>query len=109
MAWPSLPLLWAELGTVLWKKFRAGELTAEEARDLLQDLRRFPIRTIPSIVLIGPALDISTRFGRSVYDCLYLALASSRHCQVVTPDRRLYATLKRGPLAPCLLTISPLP
>ncbi len=98
-------LLWAELGNVLWKKSRAGELTAEEARDILRDLRRFPISTIPSFGLIGPALDIATRFGRSVYDCLYLALAMSRRCQVVTSDRRLYASLKRGPLAPCLLWV----
>ena len=98
-------LLWAELGNVLRKKSRAGELTAEEAGDLLQDLKRFPISTIPSFGLIGPALDIATRFGRSVYDCLYLALAVSRRCQVVTSDRRLYASLKRGPLAPCLLWV----
>lgn len=98
-------LLWAELGNVLWKKSRAGELTAEEARDLLRDLRRFPIRTIPSFGLIDPALDIATRFGRSVYDCLYLALAMSRRCQVVTSDRRLYASLNKGPLAPCLLWV----
>lgn len=98
-------LLWVELGNVLWKKSRTGELTAEEARDLLQDLKRFPINTIPSFGLIGPALDIATRFGRSVYDCLYLALAMSRHCQVVTSDRRLYAGLKRSPLAPCLLWV----
>jgi predicted nucleic acid-binding protein len=76
-------LLWAELGNVLWKKSRAGEVTAEEARDLLRDLRRFPISTVPSFGLIGSALDIATRFGRSVYDCLYLALAMSRRCRIV--------------------------
>ena len=102
-------LLWAELGHVLWKKSRAGELTAEDARDILHDLRCFPIRTIPSFGLIGPALDIATRFGRSVYDSLYLALATSTHCQVVTSDRRLYASLKRGPLAPCLLWVEDVP
>ena len=102
-------LLWAELGNVLWKKSRAGELTAEEARDLLHDLRRFPISTIPSFGLIGLALDIATRFGRSVYDSLYLALAMGRHCQVVTSDRRLYASLNRGPLAPYLLWVEDVP
>lgn len=98
-------LLWVEFGNVLWKRSRVGELTAEEARDLSKDFRRFPIKTIPSFGLIDPALDIATRFGRSVYDCLYLALAISRRCQVVASDRRLYASLNMGPLAPCLLWV----
>lgn len=96
-------LLWAELGNVLWKRFRAGEIAVEEARDLLRDFKRFPVRTTPSILLISAALDIATRFNRTVYDSLYLALAMSSRCRLVTADRRLYDGLKRGPLAPALL------
>ncbi len=98
-------LLWAELGNVLWKRCRAGELETEEARDLLRDFKRFPVRTTSSIRLISPALDIATRFNRTVYDSLYLALAMSQRCRLVTGDRRLYDGLKRGPLAPALLWV----
>jgi len=98
-------LLWAEIGNVLWKRYRAHEIEAEEARDLLRDFKRFPINTIPSILLISAALDIASRFNRTVYDSLYLALAVSRRCRLVTADRRLYDALRRGPLAPSLLWV----
>jgi predicted nucleic acid-binding protein len=98
-------LLWPELGNVLWKRFRSGEISADEARDLLQDLRRFPISTFPSFGLLGAALDIATRFGRSVSDSLYLALAMRHACRLATSDRRLYQGLRKGPLAPALLWI----
>ncbi len=84
---------------------RAGEIEIEEARDLLRDFKRFPVRTTSSIRLISPALDIATRFNRTVYDSLYLALAMRRHCRLVTADRRFYDGLKRGPLAPALLWV----
>ena len=98
-------LLWAELGNVLWKRYRAGEVAVEEARDLLRDFKRFPVRTTPSIRLISHALDIATRFNRTVYDSLYLALAMSQRCRLVTADRRLYDSLKRSPFAPALLWV----
>ena len=98
-------LLWAELGNALWKRCRAGEIEAEEARDLLRDFKRFPVRTMSSIRLISPALDLATRFNRTVYDSLYLALAISQRCQLVTADRRLYDGLKRVSLAPALLWV----
>jgi len=98
-------LLWAELGNVLWKRYRAHDLAAEEARDLLRDFKRFPINTIPSIMLVSAALDIATRFNRTVYDSLYLASALSRRCRFVTADRRLYNSLRRSPLAPSLLWV----
>lgn len=77
----------------------------EEARDLLRDFKRFPVRTTPSILLISAALDIATRCNRTVYDSLYLALAMSQRCRLVTADRRLYDGLKRSPLAPALLWV----
>ncbi len=95
-------LLWAELGNVLWKKCRAHEIDAEEARDLLRDFKRFPVSTVPSILLVSAALDIASLANRSVYDSLYLALAMSRRCRFVTADRRLHGALRRGPLAPSL-------
>ncbi len=98
-------LLWAELGNVLWKRCRAGEIEIEEARDLLRDFKRLPVRTTPTFLLISAALDVAMRFNRTVYDSLYLALAMSRRCRLVTADHRLYDSLKRGPLAPALLWV----
>lgn len=73
-------LLWAEVGNVLWKRCRARQITADDARDLLLDFKRFPVSITPSALLISAALDIATRLNRTVYDSLYLALAMSRRC-----------------------------
>jgi len=59
--------------------------------------------------LVESALEIAVSFGRTVYDSLYLTLALSRQCQLVTADRRLYNSLRRGPLAPTLLWVEDIP
>ena len=92
-------LLWAELGNVLWKRCRSGELTREETRDLLRDFRRLSVITVPVRDLVAEAMEIAVQFDRSVYDSLYLALAVTRECRLVTADRAFYSSLKRTPLA----------
>jgi predicted nucleic acid-binding protein len=37
-------LLWAELGSLLWRRQRQGELSASDARGMLLTLRAFPVR-----------------------------------------------------------------
>jgi predicted nucleic acid-binding protein len=36
-------LLWAELGSLLWRRQRQGELSASDARGMLLTLRAFPV------------------------------------------------------------------
>ncbi len=102
-------LIWAEAGNVLWKRVRIGAVSTDNAQALLRDLRRFPITTLPLSSLVESALEIAVSFGRTVYDSLYLALALTRQCQLVTADRRLYNSLSRGPLAPSLLWVEDIP
>jgi predicted nucleic acid-binding protein len=92
-------LLVAELGNILWKKVRRGELTARDA-DQIADafLSTRPIRIRDSAVLLRGALDIATAFDRTVYDALYLALAVAEGCQMVTADGRLVHALQGSPL-----------
>lgn len=90
-------LLWAESGNILWKKWRRKELTSEDVAELLPDLRRFPLRVIPSEPLCDLAWDVAHRFDRSFYDSLYLALAVSDSCSLVTADLRLYNALRNAP------------
>jgi len=98
-------LLWAELGNALWKRVRAGEIADGDARELLRDFRRFPVATTPILTLIDAALEIATHLDRTVYDSLYLALALAKRCRLVTADRRLYNTLRQGPLASTLVWV----
>lgn len=98
-------LIWAEIGNVLWKKCRRVEVAGDEARRILDDFRQFPIRITSAKPLLDPAWDIAVRFDLSVYDSLYVALAVSRDCPLITADHGLYTSLKDGPLASAVLWI----
>lgn len=98
-------LIWAEVANVVWKRFRRGELEQAEGAALLRDLRRVPIRTCPSDLLLESAWAIAVNHGRTIYDSLYLALAVNRECPMVTADGLLYRALKQGGWAQHLLWI----
>jgi predicted nucleic acid-binding protein len=102
----SPDLLWPELGSVLWKKARAGQLTAQEAARIVQALDQFPVTVFPSRLVLEGALEIALATGRSVYDGVYLALAVALKCPLVTADERLVNALAGGPLAPHVLWVA---
>lgn len=93
-------LLVAEVGNVAWKRYRRGELSGAEAEALMADVLRLPIELIPSGALVGAALPLAIQSGRSVYDCLCLALAVEHATTMITGDRRLVNGLASSPLAP---------
>jgi predicted nucleic acid-binding protein len=92
-------LLLAEVASVMWKRHGRGELAASEAEALLADVLRLPIEYVPAAGLIDVALPLALRTGRTVYDCLYLALAIRHRTVLVTGDLRLVNALSRTPLA----------
>ena len=88
-------LLTAEMGNILWKKVRRGELTTDEAEAIVDAfLSTSPLTLYPSHRLLRGAFDIATAFQRSVYDALYLALAVAEHCRLLTADERLANALQ---------------
>jgi predicted nucleic acid-binding protein len=91
-------LLWAELGNVLWKKHRRRELDQRTASRILRDLSRVPIELHSAGRWAGAALELAFRYGVTVYDGLYLALAVGNECRLVTADRRLHDTCRGEPL-----------
>jgi len=101
-------LIWAEVGNVIWKKWRRGEVSGQAAGDLLQDFRRYPLQTFASRALMSAAWELAERYGRSFYDSLYLTLAAGAECPLVTADLRLYNRLKAGPFAGSLVWVETL-
>ena len=99
-------LLWAELGNVLWRRQRSGELSPTErpwhaghaAGGSGEHLSLFP--------LLPQALEIAITIGHSIYDCLYLALADQHDCRVVTADRRLQNAVAPGPMAQSVVDLT---
>ena len=99
-------LLWAELGSVLWRRQRLGELSPSDARGMLLTLRALPVRTSGLFPLLPLALEIALTIGHSIYDCVYLALAERQDCRVVTADRRLQNAVASGPMAQSVLGLT---
>jgi predicted nucleic acid-binding protein len=89
-------LVWSEVGNVLWKRWRRGELPADVVQALLRDFRRFPLSVHPSDLLLQAAWEVAHALDRSFYDSLYLALAAALDCPLVTADRKLWNALQDG-------------
>ena len=88
-----------EVENVVCKRIRRRQITRHEADQVRQAVRRFPIQTHPFDALLEPAFEFAAGTGRSLYDCLYVALAALLGGPVVTADRRLYEALSAGPFA----------
>lgn len=94
------PVLWlAQASNVLWRRARIGEITADEARSRLSELRNAPVASLPMEPHLDRALQLATEIGHPVYDCLYLALALHHDTHVITADRRFAAVAARPELA----------
>jgi predicted nucleic acid-binding protein len=82
-------IFWAECGTVLGKAVRQQRLSRADADLAVLTILRRAIPTISSVRLLPEALAIALNYGRSVYDCLYVALAAQTRKQLITADERL--------------------
>lgn len=86
-------LILPEFANVLWKKERRNEITQNEALEILAGLETLGLDVHPSQGLVGSAFEIASRLDRSVYDCLYLALAVAQDCPFVTADRKFHSVI----------------
>lgn len=82
-------VFWAEIGNVLWKGVRQRRWTRREAASVAQDMQARDFVTFSSLTLLPEALKIAFTYDRSVYDCLYAALAVQAKTEMVTADERL--------------------
>jgi predicted nucleic acid-binding protein len=84
--------IFLEFANVLTTRHRRNEISAIDAS---RNLRAFAalIEARESTPFIPAALEIAMAFTRSAYDALYVALAISEGCQLVTADRRLHNAL----------------
>lgn len=91
-------LILAELGNVVWKKKRRGELTPEKASEILMAFIRFDVDIQPSDRLVPAALMLASALDRTVYDTLYLTLAIARDGVLITADRRFHLAVTESGL-----------
>jgi predicted nucleic acid-binding protein len=82
-------LFWAEIGNVVWKAVVRGRMAAHDAEAGIESALQFAFPLLPAAELLPSALAIAIGYGRSVYDCLYVAAALSARADLVTADEKL--------------------
>jgi predicted nucleic acid-binding protein len=91
-------LVFAETANTIWKKVRRGELNSSQGQQLVVDIGRTAVEAIPCRMLAEDAFALAITIDRTVYDCLYLALAVRLNTRMLTADTRFVAGLARLPL-----------
>ena len=82
-------VFWAEVGNVLWKGVRLRRWPQTVAESAASGMRERNFFTVSSLTLLPEALKIALFHDRSVYDCLYVALAIQFKTEMITADERL--------------------
>lgn len=86
-----------EITSILWKKVMRSEISRSDADIILAELSSLPITRHPEAPLLESAFDLANRSKRTVYDCLYLALAVQLQGRMVTADLKLFNSLTGTP------------
>ena len=89
-------LLIAECANALWKKARRNELTTEEASLCARLLQSADVELSPMRPLLESATRLAVALDHPAYDCVYLVLAESLSCDLVTADARLVVKARAG-------------
>lgn len=93
-------LLLAEVGNVLWRLARRGELSDAQMTEIPIELPLLFDELVPIRELLVAALAIAREIDHPIYDCFYLALAEARGVPLVTADKRLVGRVAGGRFAP---------
>jgi len=83
-------LLLAEFASLLAKRHRRRQLTAEQAEEAFHLMGKCAPRLFETRPRLPRALELSLRYRLSLWDCVYLALAVEYNCPFITADHRLF-------------------
>jgi predicted nucleic acid-binding protein len=89
-------LLLAEFASLVAKRNRRKEISAEQAHQAFRLMTKCAPRLFDMRPHLLRALDLSLQYKLSLWDCVYLALALEHDCPVLTADRRLFRAGKAG-------------
>jgi predicted nucleic acid-binding protein len=101
-------LIYAEVGNVIWKRHGRGDIDNKDAADIFNDVMSLPLEITASKQLADQALTLAMQTGRTVYDCLYVALAVQTKTIMFSNDRRLVNSLSAGPLKKYISALGPI-
>ncbi|MCR4316265.1 MAG: type II toxin-antitoxin system VapC family toxin [Planctomycetes bacterium] len=87
-------LLYPEFANVIWKHNRFRGLTNEESAQILSQFLQIGFTVGSSVDLLRDAFAIASKYNRSVYDSVYVALSIKENCPFVTADEKLAGALQ---------------
>ena len=91
-------LVYPETGNILWKKHRLKELTSAEVKIISDAIAALPLKIEPSKPLFPLAVDLGITYNITVYDALYVSLATVLETRLITADKKLEDALRKTPL-----------
>ena len=86
-------LMASEVANALWRKVRLGEIERGQAGVLTAAVSEMPVRWSADETVCADAVRLALALDRSVYDCVYLALAHRLGARMVTADARFATAL----------------
>jgi predicted nucleic acid-binding protein len=96
-----------EVGNTLWKRSARGDIAVDDAAQSYADLLKIAITIQSSSALALRAFKLASDLAHPLYDTLYIALAESLNCELVTADEALIKKLRaKFPLLRALKTIA---
>jgi predicted nucleic acid-binding protein len=78
-----------EAANAWWNKVRRGDMTAPDAEQAVANLLRLDVELVATLSLLARAMRLAIELRHPVYDCLYLALTTTRGAKLATADERL--------------------
>jgi predicted nucleic acid-binding protein len=102
-------LVFPEIGNILWKKARCGDLPRSQVPIILDVVGRYGFAVYSSWPLVTSAAKLAIDTDRAVYDCMFIALALDLNCPFVTADLRLLNALRDHEVSRYLIDIKDVP
>ncbi len=93
-------LLLVESSNVLYRKRKINEISENESIHLLSDVLSMPIRYFSHGPLIPVAFDLAIEHNVTLYDAVYLALASEQGAMLFTADEQIQKIANKMHLLP---------
>ena len=99
-------LMVSEVGNTLWRKAKLGEIERSLAGVLAAAIPEMGVHWSDDEAISADAVRLAVALDRSVYDCVYLALANRIGATLVTADERFADALAGTEHGGAVVTLS---
>jgi predicted nucleic acid-binding protein len=94
--WTAPDLIMSECANIIWKRWRLGEIKAEQAAEAVRLVEALYIHIEPSRRLFARATQLAIELQHPAYDCFYIAHAESEGDALLTADIKLINKVRQS-------------